>query len=81
MGAGLLLKARRSDGSVFPVEISLKPLLRDGQVFVVAAIRDVTDRVATEDHLHRVLLTLDASLTVLETEYRGLVERGTRQRR
>jgi RNase P protein component len=24
---------------------------------------------------------LDASLTVLESEYRGLVERGTRQRR
>lgn len=61
MGAGLLLEARRSDGSVFPVEISLKPLRRDGQLFVVAAVRDVTDRVATEEHLHRVLLTLDAS--------------------
>ena len=61
MGAGLQLEARRSDGSVFPVEISLKPLRRDGQMFTVAAVRDVTDRVATEEHLHRVLLTLDAS--------------------
>ncbi|HWM18605.1 MAG TPA: PAS domain S-box protein [Ilumatobacteraceae bacterium] len=61
MGAGLLLRARRSDASEFPVEISLKPLLRDGELFVVAAVRDVTDRVATEEHLHRVLLTLDAS--------------------
>ena len=61
MGAGLLLRARRSDASEFPVEISLKPLRRDGELFVVAAVRDVTDRVATEEHLHRVLLTLDAS--------------------
>jgi two-component system sensor histidine kinase DevS len=61
MGADLLLRARRHDGSEFPVEISLKPLRLGGGLFVVAGIRDVTERVETEDHLHRVLHTLDAS--------------------
>lgn len=38
------LSARRSDGAEFPVEIRLAPIERDGGHFVLAAVRDVTDR-------------------------------------
>ncbi len=59
MGAGL--RARRSDGSQFRVEISLSPLRLGDDEFVVASVRDITMRVQADDQLHRVLRTLDAS--------------------
>jgi PAS domain S-box-containing protein len=53
MGVGLLLTARRLDGSRFPVEISLSPMFMGGEAFTVAAVRDVTDRVEAEAELRR----------------------------
>ncbi|HUJ66948.1 MAG TPA: PAS domain S-box protein, partial [Acidimicrobiales bacterium] len=51
MGIGLDLRARRRDGSVFPVDISLVPTTLAGRLRVGAFVRDATERRRGEDLL------------------------------
>jgi len=52
MGAGLDLALERVDGTLVPVEISLSPLRQDSGRFVIAAVRDITDRLEGQRRLN-----------------------------
>ena len=68
MGTGLDLHARRRDGTLFPVEISLSPIQTEGGMHVTAVIRDVTERKQAEKEVRR-----------LQQQYTGELEARNRE--
>ena len=60
MGTGQDLRARRADGSEVPVEVSLSPMRVRGALRVIAAVRDISERVAAQGEANRIRKGFDS---------------------
>lgn len=70
MGVGRDLFARRKDGSEFPVEIGLNPVTTGDEVFVLAAVVDITERRRLEERFRQVVEAAPNAMVMVDREGR-----------
>jgi two-component system sensor histidine kinase/response regulator len=66
MGEGRDLFALRKDGKQIPVEIGLNPISTPEGDFVLAAIVDLTERLAAQEHLRQVVEATPSAIVVVD---------------
>src|SRR5690606_11016792 len=54
IGIGRQVQAKRKDGEIFPIELSVGEVLKQNKPHFVGIIRDISDRIRTEQEAHEI---------------------------
>jgi len=65
----------RKDGTEFPIEMSLAAILRNGEYFFSAFVRDITERKKADEALRITAVTFDAQESIMITDGNGNILR------
>lgn len=71
IGIGREVRGRRKDGSLFPLDLAITEISRDGQPFYIGVVRDITERKRLDRLKKEFLSTVSHELRTPLTSIRG----------